>query len=384
LARDFVSHLRYDSTDPLSQSAPTLEIAFGHGVSQSGRYLRQFVYEGLNVDESGRVVFDGILPHIAGARRGEFNSRYAQPSHLGYNDPSVLPPYSIDEPSGLFDNQMRLGGVPKAILTNTSFEYWRGDACFNHIDPATDADRREGTGHRSYLFAGIDHLGDAPAKAELPLANPPNPLSYVMLLRAAFSNLTSWVEHGIDPPPSRVPRVGDHSAALREEILLAFATLPSAVLPDAQLLPVSRPTDLGPTASAGVAHWPPNDGRAFTTFVASIDNDGNEIAGIRLPEIAAPVATYTAWTTPPRERHQSHPLQEFAGARYAFAPTKSARLAVRDPRPSIEERYPIRAEYERLAADVVDRLIAERFLLKTDGPLALQNALAAYDELVSS
>jgi hypothetical protein len=119
-SRDFVSFLRYGSHDVAPLLTTTISLAIGHGVSQTGRYLRHFVWEGLNLDESGRCVFDGILPHIAGARRGEFNIRYGQPSHIGYSGVAVLAPYAVDESPGLFDLQRQLGGTPKMIAPNTA------------------------------------------------------------------------------------------------------------------------------------------------------------------------------------------------------------------------------------------------------------------------
>jgi hypothetical protein len=234
------------------------------------------------------------------------------------------------------------------------------------------------------LFAGIDHLGESPAKADLRIANPFNPLSYTLLLRAAFSNLVDWVVNGVEPPASRVPRVADHTAAMREEVLAAFAVLPGAVLPDVELLPVTRPTDFGDATSAGVAHWPPIEGVPFVTFVASIDEDGNEIAGIRLPELAAPIATYTGWNPPAGTSVAAHPLKEFAGSKFVFPRNTTDREERGDPRASIEERYPIRAEYERIAGAAVEQLVTNRLLLTQDAPSALASALAAYDDLAES
>ena len=137
----------------------------------------------MNTDEAGRPLLDGIFPHVSGARRGEFNERYAQPSHIGYTGLSVLPPYSINEPDGLYDVQRPLGGVPKTIFTNSAWEYWRSDAALNHIDPERGADRPENDESRSYLLAGIDHMGASPMKQTLPVSNQPDPLGYVILTR---------------------------------------------------------------------------------------------------------------------------------------------------------------------------------------------------------
>ena len=382
--RDFVSFLRYGADDLERPFEHDISFTFGHGVSQTGRFLRHFVFDGMNLDEGARPVFDGVLPHIAGARRGEFNSRYSQPSHIGYSGVSVLPPYSIDEVDGLYALQSRRGAVPKTIFTNTSWEYWRGDAALNHIDPRTEADRHEGAGHRTYLFSGIDHLGESPLKAQLPVSNPTNPLSYTLLLRAAFSNLVSWVIEGTEPPPSEVPRVDDHSAVSREEVLAAFAAMPGAILPEAALLPVTRPTDFGNESAIGVLHWPPREGAPFTTYVSSIDTDGNEVAGIRLPEIAVPVATYTGWNPPRVVDSQRRALKEFAGSRFDFAVHDADRRAHHDPRPALDERYLDRQAYLQRCQEVVDDLVTRRLLLGQDAEAAMQSALSAYDRLRDS
>jgi hypothetical protein len=381
--RDFVSFLRNGSAAPIRPTTSPIDYAFGHGVSQTGRYLRHFVYEGLNVDESDQVVFDGILPHIAGARRGEFNSRFGQPSHIGFTGVAVLPPYAIDEEHGLFELQRRLGGVPKMIATNTAWEYWRSDANLNHIDPADNLDRPIGSDHRFYALAGIDHIGDSPMKAQMHLANPTNPLGYQLLVRSAFENLVSWVVDGTEPPANLVPLVGDGSASTREKVLELFAHFPGTVLADAALLPVTRPADFGPQIGDGVMTWPATEGAPFTCFVSTVDDDGNEIAGIRLPEVAVPVATYAGWNSPDTGPSGEHALKEFAGSKLAFPRTAEERQATNDPRPSIEERYASRSEYERLAREITSKLVTERFLLAADEEPAVVAALSAYDAAVA-
>jgi hypothetical protein len=380
--RDFVSLLRFGRDGVSNPVTNPITHAFGHGISQTGRYLRHFVWEGLNLDESGRQVFDGILPHIAGARRGEFNIRYGQPSHIGYSGVAVLPPYALDESPGLFDYQRQIGGVPKMIAPNTAWEYWRSDACLNHIDPMTSTDRDEAADHRFYLFAGIDHLGDSPLKAQMSLANPTNPLGYALLLRAAFENLVAWVVDGTEPPPSRVPRILDQSATTREHVLQVFAGLPGVMLADAGLLPLTKVTEFDEHLREGVAVWPPAEGAALACYVSAVDEDGNETAGERLPEVAVPIATYSGWNSPDTGEAGRHPLQEFAGTKVAFARTRAEREESKDPRSSIEERYLNRSAYEVAVRTAVATLIADRLMLGSDEGLAVDTALNAYDRAV--
>jgi hypothetical protein len=113
--------------------------------------------------------------------------------------------------------------------------------------------------------------------------------------------------------------------------------------------------------------------------VASVDEDGNETAGVRLPEVAVPVATYTGWNSPDTGPSGEHALKEFAGSSLPFPRTAEDRQETNDPRPSIEERYASRSEYERLARQVTTELVGDRLLLAADEELAVSAALAAYD-----
>src|SRR5204863_570982 len=164
-----------------------------------------FIHEGLNVDESGAQVFDGILGHIGGGRLGEFNHRYAQPSLTSTAGFGFLPPFGT---AALYERQRALGGVPRTVFTNSSWEYWRGDAALTHVTTDGTADLPEPEYARSYHFAGTDHIGDMPLlKDTMAVTNPTNPLDSGPLSRAAFVNLEGWVCDGIEPPPSRVPRI---------------------------------------------------------------------------------------------------------------------------------------------------------------------------------
>src|SRR5205085_2025305 len=129
------------------------------------RVLRQLVHEGLNLDEAGNVVFDGMLSHIASSRLGEFNHRYAQPSLTHVIGFSNVAPYDT---AGLFARQRALGGVPKTFFTNTAWEYWRGDGALVHVDPETGADLPDDPDARAYLLSGTDHLGLMPMKDMMP------------------------------------------------------------------------------------------------------------------------------------------------------------------------------------------------------------------------
>jgi hypothetical protein len=377
--RDFASFLRYD---PGSPCAGGLDHALGYGASQSGRVLRHFLYLGLNVDEQGRTVYDGLLPHIAGARRGEFNHRGGQPSVQSTNSPSVLPPFDYD---GLLRRQRQASGVPKIIATNTSAEHWRGDASLSH----TSSDAREDTtlpDHvRSYLFAGTQHGSGAPPLTWVsPLdgahgANPFNTVDYGPLLRAARMNLLAWVRDGQAPPPTAVPRLRDGTALPREQLVGALKRLPGLVTPDPNKLPRMRRLDYGPRAEEGVMAYPPAAGEPYPALASALDGDGNELAGIRLPDVSVPLATHTGWN--PRHPEVGGVGQTLAmmGSTLPFAPTAAARQAADDPRPSIAERYASREDFLARVRSAAEELVRQRYVLPEDVDLVLELNAARYD-----
>lgn len=368
--RDFVSFLRRPGEAADRPGQPLLSATprhvFGFGVSQSARFLRHFVHLGLNRDEAGAPVFDGVLGHIGGGRLGEFNQRYGQPSHFGYSGFGSRPPYSPSPGSGLFDRQRELGAMPKVFLTNSAWEYWRGDAALNHIDPESGRDLPDPEDTRLYLLAGTDHLGPNPMKRAMPLANPPNTLNWILLLRAAFMNLVAWVADGTEPPETTVPRLADGTAETREKVVARFEALPGAHVPDPIHLPVTR------------LEGPSVEGRTLTCYVSAVDEDGNEVAGVHLPEITAPLATFTGWN--PRAPVPGRPdiIYEFAGSELRFPAGPGARAEAGDPRRSVPERYPDPAAYQAAVGAAVRQLVAARLLLPGDAERATARALGRW------
>jgi hypothetical protein len=376
--RDFVSYLRQPGTDP-ALGVARIDRVLGMGVSQTGRFLRQYLHDGFNVDEAGRQIFDGLFIHIAGGRTGEFNHRYAQPNEAlsaGFAD---IPPRAWDAPGGgLLDRQRSLGGVPKIFWVNSGWEYWRGDASLTHTTVDGIADIANPENVRSYLMAGLDHLGANTAMARLlGIANEPTGVDPSPLLRALFANFDGWVSRGIEPPASRVPRVSDGTAVAPERILEAAAAIPGAHLPDAEALPKVREVDLGPDAEHGLGRWPATYGTTFQTLVSAVDADCNEVAGVHMPEQQVPVATLTGWNTQ-RNYARLRPLSQMPGSRLPFARTAEERAATGDPRPSIAERYRDRDDYRQRIAAATDALIAERFILPQDREFAIESAMRGY------
>ena len=350
--RDVVSYLRADGIDH----------TFAYGVSQAGRLLRQFLSEGLNLDESGMKVFDGVYADFASAARGEFNHRFAQPSVAQVSGFGTLASFGHAD---LLGPQRELGGVPKTIFTNSASEYWHGDGALLHADPYTGKDLPEDPDVRTYLIAGTDHFGSSKIKEALPAANPVHRLDVTPVNRALLVALENWVCDDVEPPASKVPRTGDGTAVARKDVLSAFG---HTWAPDPSALPQARCIDLGPDADRGIGSWPVKLGEAYVDLVSAVDDDGNEVAGIRLPAVAAPLATYTGWN--PRRHIDELPdvLYERIGSKLSFPPG----------RPSVAERYPTHGDYAAAVRAAAETLVAERFLLAEEIDAVVAKAATDY------
>ena len=306
--RDAVSFLKHAPATAGNPLAGAIDYAYAIGRSQSGRFLRQYIHTGINEDENDRTALDGIIPHVAGGMRGEFNMRFGQPSKdVCYIIPEMFP--FTDTPQtdpvtgaqgSLLDAMERQGRTPKIMFTNTSAEYWRGDAALIHTDLETLSDAPESPHARRYHFAGCQHgSGDFPPlevrasdgiKGQLPF----NSVDYAPLLRAALDNLDRWVANGEEPPASRHPSLNDGTAVESHTLLERFGQLPGVRVP-AQTTRAIR-LDYGPESHLGRAtNLPADEGAEFPALVADLDESFNERGGIRLPDLSVPVATYTGW-----------------------------------------------------------------------------------------
>ncbi|MGI8854481.1 MAG: alpha/beta hydrolase domain-containing protein [Thermomicrobiales bacterium] len=386
--RDTVSFLHYsDAAD--DPCAGRIEKTYGFGTSQSGRFLRHFLSLGLNVDEAGRQVFDGINIHVAGARRGEFNHRFAQPSQQHPPNFGHLMPFTDDEQTGQTDGLMRrqraLGGVPKVIQTNTAAEYWRGDCSLLHTDIAGTHDIEPPEDARVYLFASAQHglgtvpLVDTDANLGARGMHSFNAVDYAPLLRAVLVNLDRWVTDGTPPPPSVFPRLADGTAIPGASVFDAYRAIPGATPPNPDLLPTIHRLDLGPDAARGIGRFPVVAGERYPNYVSAVDADGNETGGVRMPDVTVPVATYTGWD--PRHpttggEGQIIPMQ---GSTFPFAATAEERKRTGDPRPSLAERYGDRAGYLAQVRVAAEELVAQSYLLADDVPLVLAIAAERWD-----
>ena len=390
--RDTAAWLRCASAADGNPCAETLDRAYAFGVSQSGRFLRHLLHLGLNEDEAGRRVFDAVVPHVAGARRGEFNHRFGQPSLNATHAVGSLFPFTdtvetdplTGERGALLARLEARGTLPKIFTINTSAEYWRGDASLVHTDIPGKRDVEPHPAARVYLFAGTQHTpGSLPPPDADPNTGgrgrePFNVVDYAPLLRAALVSLDRWVTEGVEPPASNVPRLADGTAVLAEVTAGVFTKIPGVRFPDR----IDRPVrlDFGPELARGiVTELPPKVGAPFVTFVSAVDGDGNEIAGVRPVELLAPLATFTGWN--PRHPTQGAPgdLMSMMGSTLPLPRTRAERLATGDPRRAIEERYPSRAAYlERVRAAAL-ALVAARHVLAEDLDAIVERAGRLWD-----
>jgi len=373
--RDTTAWLKHRADAPA-----TVRYAYGYGSSQSGRFLRSFLYEGFNTDEHERPVFDGVIAHIAGAARLDLNARWSKPAGLAVHSATSFPfaDANLRDPvtgaqDGATDNARMSGHAPKIFYTNTPVEYWGTGraAALIHTTPDGAADLTLPENVRVYLIAGTQH---SPARFPPSVNNgqqPDNPVDYWWAMRALLLAMHKWVKEGAPPPASQYPR-------LKDGTLVAAASLTWPALPG-----VASPRSLtaGPRAANALL---PNGGGAgapLPLLVPQVDADGNDRAGIRLPDVAVPLATYTGWNFRKPEIGAPNELVSLAGSSIAFAPTRAAREAAHDPRRSIEERYPSKEAYLKQIEQTADALVKAGFLVVDDEPRILQRAEDTWDLL---
>ena len=394
--RDMGSFLKYGTSGEGNPCADDIQRAFGFGTSQSGRFLRHFLYLGLNEDEEERTVFDGLIPHVAGGRRGEFNQRFGQPSYVAQQGIGNLFPFTDMEQAdpdtgrrdGLLWKLATMGKMPKVFFTNSSAEYWRGDGSLIHTNPEGTRDVAPSESVRIYHYAGTQHpSGYFPLTYTNPLDGsrgdqPFGCVDYKPLLRAALVRLDRWVTHNEPPPPSRHPRIDDGTGVPPERIAGTFMAFPGAKFPGH--LPHLSRLDFGPEAQEGIStKLPPGVGKAYPSLVSAVDEDGNELGGIRLPDIAVPLATHTGWNL--RHTDMGAPDQlvgqfiGLLGSTIRFPATKVEREAASDPRASIEERYKSREDYLGRVRSVGRELVDERYLLPEDLEMVIEQSSQRYD-----
>ncbi|HJS74612.1 MAG TPA: alpha/beta hydrolase domain-containing protein, partial [Vicinamibacteria bacterium] len=387
--RDAVSRLKNEGASEVDIGPDHLDRAIAFGISQSGRFLRTFLYYGFNEDESGRRVFDGVMAHVAGGGRGSFNHRFAQASrdahpYINFFYPTDIFPFAdleqVDRKTGARDGllaRQKPEHQPKVFYTNSSYEYWGRSASLIHtsIDGLEDAKIPENV--RVYQFAGSQH-GPARFPPEKTLGQQKsNPMDFRISMRALLVSMDSWIREEGPPPESRYGRVEEKTLVKPEE--LGFPALPG-VATSSRVHKAYRASYGETFRSEGiVTKEPPSIDGAYPILVPAVDADGNERAGIRLPELAAPLATYTGWNLFNAKSGPENVLASMQGSYIPFARDEAERKAAGDPRPSIAERYPSREHYLGLVAESAIGLIGDGYLLAEDLPRILESAARHWD-----
>lgn len=369
--RDVVSYLRHDGGAAAAVGGP-VRAAYGVGISQSGRYLRDHISQGFNQDEGRRKVFDGVLAHISGVGRVFHNAEFGQPfrtntQHEDHTYPENEFPFSAasmqDPVTGKSGALFRRDGFdPLLIEVNTSTEYWQKGASLLHTDPLGRRDVELPPTARVYMIAGTQHAGRAGlTTAPGPCVNPRNPHSSGPALRALLVALDEWVSAGRAPPPSMVPTI--KAGTLVEPDRIALPVIPGT----AAAREVNEIVLFGDWVDPR-----PDPRKAYNVLVAKVDEGGNEIAGIRLPDIAAPTGTYTGWNLYKAPFPEGE-LCDRDGSYLAFARTRAGR-DTDDPRPSLEELYGDHAGYVRKVEAAASDLVRRRLLLPEDAERFIERA----------
>lgn len=376
--RDVAAFLRREGGDanPLAvngRSTVTASIAIG--ISQSGRFLRDYLHLGFNEDTRGRPVFDGMIPHIPGSRRTFMNARWAQPGRNPSDHTDRL--YAADQfpftyatttdpLTGARDGLLRRCRIsntcPRIMQTDSEFEFWGARGSLTYTDPAgRHVDLPPEV--RGYMMTGHPHYATAQATVSRnPMCQMPmNPLQAGAPMRALVVAMEAWVREGAEPPASRVPMLA-HGTLVAAA---AYPTIPG----------LARLTSWTPAPLLDLSQNPPKVTGAYPILFPRVDADGNAIAGVRMPVIEAPRATYTGWN-PRSAGFGEGALCTNQGGAIAFAVTRAERLAAQDHRPSIEERWPDAAAYVAAIRASAERLQAERLLLAEDAQAMIAAAEA--------
>ncbi|MDA1273293.1 MAG: alpha/beta hydrolase domain-containing protein [Verrucomicrobia bacterium] len=392
--RDAVSYLKYGGRENNTIPGGRLERAIGFGISQSGRFLRTFLYYGFNEDESRRNVFDGMLSHVAGGGRGSFNHRFAQPSRdahpfMNFFYPTDIFPFTdneqLDPETGISDGLMKRQKPefrPKIFYTNSSYEYWGRAASLIHTSVDGERDAAIPSSSRIYLFSGSQHgpSGFPPARSIGEQLN--NPMDFRWSMRALLSAMNRWCHDDATPPASRYPRIDDGTLVSPDN--LGFPNIPGVRF--SSRLHKAYRVDYGPEFRLNgiVTLEPPRIGSAFPMKVPAVDPDGNEVAGVKMPEMFVPLATYTGWNLFHSRSGPTNEISSMAGSYIPFPVSETERAVRNDPRQSISARHQSKTEYlGRIATAAMD-LIGDRLLLAEDMPAIMRNAARHWDYRVTT
>jgi hypothetical protein len=374
--RDVAAWIKHERDAPVSA-----QHVYAFGSSQSGRFLRTFLYHGFNTDVRGRQVFEAVMAHIAGAGRIDVNERGATPTSLGGVSATAFPfsDHAQRDPvsgvtDGLLDNERARRNQPRIFFTNTGVEYWgQGrSAALIHMSPDGTRDVAPGLTARAYFLAGTQH-GPGPFPPGQGLGQQKgNPTDYWWSMRALLVAMDRWVKQGVAPPANRIPLLSD--GTLVQAKALAFPAIPG----------VQSPTSLAPVIriASDMIRGGAGAGTTLPYLVPQVDADGNERGGIRLPEVTVPLATFTGWNFRQPSIGAPDRIIPLLGSYVPLPRTPAEREAQGDPRRSIAERYTSREEYLSLVNQAAAALVKDGLLLEEDTIPVTRRAAAHWDFLM--
>jgi hypothetical protein len=373
--RDVVSFLRNETADAVGNANPVagrIDRAIGFGLSQSGRFLQDYLYLGFNTDEAGRVVFEGLMPHISGGKKTFTNYRFSQPGRSPYQHADMLYP-GADFPftypvitdtltgkrDGFLARCLAEGNCPKVIKSDSDIEFYQQRASLVVTD--TEGHALEMPDNiRLFLLSNLQHFAMASSKSEMvkACAFPTNPLNAGPPERALLVALDDWISKGTLPPASRYPSRSNGTLVPPTAEDVGFPAIPAFAFTSR----MAHPTLIKSEA------MPPSKGAAYPVFVPKTDADGRDIAGLHLPTLEAPAATHTGWNLRKAGFGEGE-LCDNNGAMIPFAATREARLKSGDPRLSMAERYPNAGDRTATIAKAAQQLVQDRLLLDEDAKL---------------
>ena len=355
-------------------------------VSQPCRTMHDFLWLGFNQDEAGLRVFDGILNWIGGGDGIFMNYRFAQPGrtqrqHIARWYPEYQFPFAnqviTDPVTGKTDGRLRrcldTGTCPNIFEVNSENEYWAKAMSVFQLD-GDGNDLADAPNVRNFLMSSLPHgAGTGPGICQ----QDRNPLTPNPVMRALLGDLDQWVTSGTEPPASKMPRRVDGTLMppLPQDGM-GFPTIPGVIYNGRAH--TGDLFDFGPQFDRGILTILPPTllGTPYPLFVPKTDIDGNDVAGIRVPDVAAPVATYSGWNLRANPQGANDGC-DASGQKVNFAPTRAERLARGDPRLSLEERYPTHDSYVQAVTNAAEDLQQQRLLLQQDVDLYIQKAEAS-------
>ena len=377
--RDIVSFLRYEKADAAGGENPLadrIDKAIGFGLSQSGRFLQDYLYLGFNADEAGRLVFEGLMPHISGGKKTFTNYRFSQPGRSPYEHADMLYPgadfpftYPVitdaltGKTDGFLARCLAANNCPKVIKTDSEIEFYQQRASLVVTDTSGEPLKMPDN-VRLFFLSNLQHYTLINAKPEMAkqCAFPTNPLNAGPPLRALLVAMDAWITNGTAPPDSRYPSRADGTLAEPTIEAVGFPRVPGFSYPVRIAQPVVLASD----------RMPPAKGAAYPVFVPKTDADGRAVAGLHLPTLEAPAATHTGWNLR-KAGFAEGELCDNNGSMIPFAATREERLKTGDPRLSMAERYPNDGDRTAAIAKAAAKLVEDRLLLPEDTRLFVPN-----------